>query len=208
VIPRILKALFVGACCAALGISIHCWLWDQPFPYYDYGSQAFATAHPEQGFSDWSRDSSQPFFWQEILDSRDFQLAVLREKGVKPKNLWGSLPQVSAAEVTPHGTHKPGTFYVTMSFPMSPYPAEKFRSAFVQEFIPVTKAFVEAVRVRGVVIAPVGDVELYTKEISSWRTVLKYNWSHYLLLGCVTAALVEMLSRRNYSLRKLQTTVG
>jgi hypothetical protein len=199
---RLIKAILIGAGCAAIGLTIRIWptvsFWPKiSTPYYGYAYQEYSTPNPDQGFEHIvGYTGSQTFYWDEILVSRDFKLMLLKERGENPQTKLGILDALSAqpydefSKVNKRGLY---SLYIMMSLLPSQYPAEHFRRGITQDFIPISRAFVEAARIRGVTVSPVGEIAIYTKEIGSWRTILQYNWLPYLTLGCASAVAVVLL---------------
>jgi hypothetical protein len=195
-IRRILRASVIGAGCAAIGLAIHCSLRKSFMPYVDYAYQEYSTRNPAEGFeSVEGYTGSQTFFWNEILTSRDFNLTLLKERGETPKTRWGNLPVLSARDYDDFAANKKEGLYVRMSLGQNTVPAENYRVSIVHDFAAISKVFVDAARQRGVTIAPVGDVALYTAD-TGWRAALRSSWRPYLLLCCGSAVAVALLGYR------------
>jgi len=202
-LKRILIGLLIGVCCAAIGLAVqflravHFRPWAQSWAYQHYAYQEYSTPRPGDGF-EWfaGYTGSQTFYWEEILSSRDFKLKLLRERGERPETKLGNLPSISAQYYDDFAKEKKGSLYIMMSFGPDPYPAEHFRADVTHDFIAISKVFVEAAQVRGVAVAPVGSIALYSRDIGSWRTVLSYSWRYYFLLCCGTAIAVALLDRK------------
>lgn len=196
-ITRVFKALLTGVGCAAAGLIISCWLWSSPAPYENYAYQEFATPKPEQGFEySVGYTGSQSFFWEEILESRDFKFSVLKERGETPQTRWGLLPAVSAQPYVAFDKPKKTGLYLMITSPMCEERADHYRQGYVSDFAPISRAFVAASRARGVDVAPVGEVAVFTTDTSSYLAVVRSYGLPYLLLSCATATLVAVSSGR------------
>jgi hypothetical protein len=204
VLKRILRAFLIGACCAAIGLAVqflravHFRPWAQSWTYQHYAYQEYSTPSPGAGFEGIAAyTGSQTFYWEEIIASRDFKLRLLKERGENPGTKLGLLSAISAQYYDDFAKVKKGSLYIMMSFGPDPYPAEHFRASVTQDFVSISKVFMETARERGVSVAPVGSIALYSRDVGSWRTVLSYSWRYYLLLCCGTAIVVTLLGHRS-----------
>lgn len=194
----------IGACCAAIGLAVqflravHFRPWAQSWTYQHYAYQEYSTPSPGAGFEGIAAyTGSQTFYWEEIIASRDFKLRLLKERGENPGTKLGLLSAISAQYYDDFAKVKKGSLYIMMSFGPDPYPAEHFRASVTQDFVSISKVFMETARERGVSVAPVGSIALYSRDVGSWRTVLSYSWRYYLLLCCGTAIVVTLLGHRS-----------
>ena len=168
----------------------------EPFPYNNYAYQEFAAPHPSQGFEYVDAyKGSQAFYWEEIVSSREFKLMILRERGEDPQTKWGLLDNLAACPYEDLARVKKEGLYLRMALVPSEHPAEYFRNAITRDFVAISTAFVKAARVRGISIAPVGGIALFTNDVGSWKAILRRLWVQYLVLCCGTSVLVVILVR-------------
>ena len=195
---RHLLALITGLGCGLISLLILAATQRADYPYTNYVAQEFATDDPDAGFEGTvGYAGSQNFYWDELIESRRYKLAVIEAMGQSPESKLGLIATAYADRRPPWITPGENGLFLVLVWPMADSALSTIDEALAAELSHHSSAFVAEAKDRGVDVQPVGKPIFFSEDHGSFKELVRRRVTSILGASVFSALIVCFIGNQH-----------